>query len=220
MEDQAVLLWPEREDLYGLMCLRATIGAAAFASEKQGDPFDPAACEWPPAYFAGPGFWFEAWPKNLALKTLALDPSKGKDAEVGDYAALVRLGIDNNQVMYVEADLQWLPTPQIVANSVDMVRRFQPDGFVVEINLFQELLVAGLLRVGEKQKIHLPIFEVPNQVNKEVRIRRLGTYIWRSESFASRTDRPEQLCWCSRCKTSPWAITMTGPTHSRWPCAS
>jgi hypothetical protein len=53
------LLWPGGEDLYGPMCLRSTIGAAAFASGKQGDPFDPAACEFPPEYFGGPGFWFE-----------------------------------------------------------------------------------------------------------------------------------------------------------------
>jgi hypothetical protein len=86
------LLWPEREDLYGLMCLRATIGAAAFASEKQGDPFDPSACEWPPEYFGGRGFWFEQWPDGLWVKTLALDPSKGKDADVGDYSALVKFG--------------------------------------------------------------------------------------------------------------------------------
>jgi predicted phage terminase large subunit-like protein len=177
MNTGAELLWPEREDLYALMCLRATIGAAAFASEKQGDPFDPAACEWPPEYFSGPGFWFEQWPENLIIKTLALDPSKGKEDDVSDYPALVKLGIDRSQVMYVEADLRRRPTPQIVADSVEMVRQFRPDAFGVEVNAFQELLVADLLRVGKARGLHLPIYTIPNNVNKEVRIRRLGTYL-------------------------------------------
>jgi predicted phage terminase large subunit-like protein len=170
------------------MCLRATSGAAAFASEKQGDPFDPAACEWPPEYFGGPGFWFDEWPENLALKVLALDPSKGQDAKVGDYAALVKLGIDKNLIMYVEADLQRLPTPMIVSNSVEMVGQFHPHGFAVETNLFQELLVADLLRGGNQQQVHLPIYKVPNLIDKRVRIRQLGTYLaQRKFRFKSRS---------------------------------
>jgi predicted phage terminase large subunit-like protein len=177
MDAGAVLLWPEREDLYGLMVLRASIGAAAFASEKQGNPVNPEACEWPSEYFEGPGFWFERWPDGLLFKVLSLDPSKGKDADQGDYSALVQVGIDRAGVMYVEADLQRRPTPQIVADGVEMVRLFQPEGFAIEVNQFQELLCADFLRVGQEQRVHLPIFEINNQVNKRVRIRRLGPYL-------------------------------------------
>jgi predicted phage terminase large subunit-like protein len=177
MDQGAVLLWPEREDLYTLMTLRATIGWAAFASEKQGDPVNPEACEWPSEYFDGPGFWFEQWPASLLFRVLSLDPSKGKDADKGDYSALVKIGIDKAGVMFVEADLQRRPTPQIVADVVEMVRQFKPDGFAIEINQFQELLCADFLRVGQEQRTHLPIFEINNQVNKNVRIRRLGPYL-------------------------------------------
>jgi predicted phage terminase large subunit-like protein len=58
-----------------------------------------------------------------------------------------------------------------------MVRQFKPDGFAIEINQFQELLCADFLRVGQEQQTHLPIFEINNQVNKNVRIRRLGPYL-------------------------------------------
>jgi predicted phage terminase large subunit-like protein len=182
------LLWPEREDLYGLMCLRSTIGAAAFASEKQGDPFDPAACEFLPEYFGGPGFWFDEWPESLWVRTLALDPSKGKDADVGDYSALVKLGIDKHRIMYVEADLRRRPTPQVVADSVEMVRQFRPEVFGVEVNQFQELLVADLQRVGAEQNVLLPIFPMLNDVDKKVRIRRLGSHLaQRKFRFKSRS---------------------------------
>jgi predicted phage terminase large subunit-like protein len=188
MDAGVALLWPERDGLYTLMCLRSASGAAGFASEKQGDPFDPAACEFLPEYFFGPGFWFEEWPENLVLKTLALDPSKGKDADVGDYSALVKLAIDRSQIMYVEADLQRIPTPQVVANSVEAVRQFRPDSFGVEVNQFQELLVAEFDRVSREQRVFLPTYTIPNHINKEVRIRRLGTYLsQRKFRFKSRS---------------------------------
>ena len=112
MEEGCVLLWPERENLYDLMVQRVTIGHAAFESEKQANPINPEACEWPADYFSGPGFWFDEWPAGLVIKTLALDPSKGKDAQAGDYSALVKLGMDRSMTMYCEADLKRRPTPQ------------------------------------------------------------------------------------------------------------
>lgn len=79
--------------------------------------------------------------------------------------------------MYVEADLQRRPTPQIVADGVEMALQFKPDGFAVEANQFQELLCAEFLRVAQEQRMHLPIYEINNQVNKDVRIRRLGPHL-------------------------------------------
>jgi predicted phage terminase large subunit-like protein len=177
MEAGAEPLWPDQESLYALMSLWATIGPAAFASEKQGDPVNPEQCEWDASYFDYPGFWFDEWPSGIVMRTFGLDPSKGKDAQQGDYSAFVKLGMDKDLVLYVEADLQRRPTPQIVADGVEWVRQFRPDGFAIEINQFQELLVAELKRVGLQQKVPLPVYSVNNQVNKQVRIRRLGTYL-------------------------------------------
>ena len=53
---------------------------------------------------------------------MALDPSKGKDAHSGDYSALIKLGLDSSMVLYCEADLQRRPTPQLVADGVEMAR--------------------------------------------------------------------------------------------------
>src|SRR5262249_17383624 len=125
----ATVLWPERESLYDLMVLRTTIGSAAFESEKQNNPIDPDLCEWPEEYFTHPTFWFEKWPEHLSVKTLALDPSKGKDARHGDYRAFVRLGRDQNKVVYCEADLRRCNSEVIVAESVEYVKEFRPDGF-------------------------------------------------------------------------------------------
>jgi predicted phage terminase large subunit-like protein len=172
------VLWPERESLYDLMKLRATIGTAAFASEKQCDPTDPEACEWPAEYFQWPGLWFDRWPANLTVKTLALDPSKGKDARHGDYSAFVRLWRDTRGVLFLEADLRRdRAAERIVEDGVEHCRLFDPHGFVIESNVFQELLVVDFRRVSEREGLVLPLYTKDNTTPKEVRIRRLGPYL-------------------------------------------
>lgn len=173
MDAGAEVLWPDREPLYALMVLRATIGEAAFAFEKQNDPTDPAACEWPPIVFAHAQFWFEDWPTDLVVKTLFLDPSKGASDKQGDYSAYIRYGRTRDGTEYVEADLKRRGVDQIVADGVEHVRQFGPDGFGVEGNTFQDLLAPLFRAEAAKLRVELPLFLVTNTTNKQVRIRRL-----------------------------------------------
>lgn len=177
MDSGAVLLWPEVEDLYTLMTLRAESGRTAFEREKQNAPVHPDLCEWPETYF-DESIWFDDWPGALRLKVVALDPSKGTDARRGDYSAFVLLGMDPDGYLYAEADLARRATPQMVADGVAHWRRFRPDAFGVESNQFQNLL-AGELE-AELARQGLPAarpWTVDNRVNKLVRIRRLGPYL-------------------------------------------
>lgn len=177
MELGAETLWPEVEDLYALMCLRAEQGRSAFAREKQNSPIPPETCEWPEEYFDGP-IWFDDWPARLRVKTMALDPSKGGDARRGDYSALVMLGIDAAGVLYVDADLARRPTPEIVAGGVAWHRAFQPDVFGVEANQFQELLAELFEAEFRRQGLLGPRPQpIENRTAKVVRIRRIGPYL-------------------------------------------
>ncbi len=177
MDAGAAVLWPQREDLYTLMCMRVESGRTAFEREKQNSPVNPDLCEWPESYF-DETIWFETWPRHLRVKTLALDPSKGSDARRGDYSAFVALGVDRRGILYVEADLARRPTPQIVADGVELYRQFQPDAFGIESNQFQELLggecEAEFTRQG---MLAVRPWTLDNRVNKLVRIRRLGPYL-------------------------------------------
>ncbi|MGA7700799.1 MAG: phage terminase large subunit, partial [Thermoguttaceae bacterium] len=177
MDSGAILLWPAVEDLYTLMCMRAEGGRTAFEREKQNSPINPDLCEWPESYF-DETIWFDAWPANLAVKTMALDPSKGSDSRRGDYSALVVLGVDRQGMLYVEADLARRPTPEIVAGGVEWFRRHQPDVFGVEANQFQDLLAGEFEQSFRRQGI-LAARPVPieNHTSKPVRIRRLGPYL-------------------------------------------
>lgn len=174
MDVGAVVLWPAEEDLYTLMQMRLESGRTAFEREKQGSPVDPDLCEWPEEYF-GDHIWCDAWPDGIAVRTIALDPSKGGDARRGDYSAYVILGIQPAGVVYVEADMARRPTPQMVADGVALCVRHRPDAFGVEANQFQELLCGELMAEFAKQNVwHVVPAAIHNHTNKLMRIRRLG----------------------------------------------
>lgn len=210
MNAGAVLLWPEEEDLYTLMCMRAESGHSAFEREKQNSPIDPELCEWPESYFDD-SIWFDTWPKNLTVKTLALDPSKGADSARGDYSALIKLGVDRQGILYVEADLARRPTPQIVADGVEAYRTFSPDVFGIEANQFQDLLAGDFAREFRNQGI-LAAHPHPllNRTNKLVRIRRLGPYL-SGRRIRFKNDSPSTRLLIEQLRQFPLADHDDGP---------
>ena len=210
MNEGAELLWPEEEDLYTLMCIRAESGHAAFEREKQNSPINPELCEWPETYF-DEHIWFDTWPEQLVVKTLALDPSKGSDARRGDYSALVMLGVDRRGILYLEADLARRPTPQIVANGVEWYGRFQPDVFGIESNQFQDLLGGEFAAAFRRQGI-LTGRPVPleNRTNKLVRIRRLGPYL-SGRRLRFKSDSPGTRLLVEQLKQFPVGDHDDGP---------
>jgi predicted phage terminase large subunit-like protein len=206
----AMVLWPEEEDLYRLMCMRAESGHTAFEREKQNSPVNPELCEWPEEYF-DETIWFDTWPEHLLVKTLALDPSKGSDSRRGDYSALVMLGVDRQGMLYVEADLARRPAPQIVADGVELYRRFRPDVFGIEANQFQELFggqfEAELRRQGVLGGRPLPL---ENRTNKLVRIRRLGPYL-AGKRLRFKGDSPSTRLLVEQLKEFPAGDHDDGP---------
>ncbi len=174
MDAGAVLLWPDEEDLYTLMAMRVEAGRTAFDREKQNIPINPELCEWPEEYF-GDWLWFDVWPTQVQVRTMALDPSKGSDSRRGDYSAFVMLAVDRQGVLYIDADLVRRPTPQMVSDGVELCIRFQPDVFGIEINQFQELLAGEFAAEFARRNEHRIVpLGVENHVNKLTRIRRLG----------------------------------------------
>jgi predicted phage terminase large subunit-like protein len=210
MHAGAIVLWPAVEDLYTLMSMRVESGRTAFEREKQNSPINPDLCEWPEAYF-DEGIWFQEWPDNLVVRTMALDPSKGADARRGDYSALVMLGVDRQGILYVEADLARRPTPELVAAATEWHRRFRPDVFAVEANQFQDLLVGQFEAEFRRQAILAarPV-AMENRTAKEVRIRRLGPYL-SSRRFRFRATSPATRLLVEQLEQFPIADHDDGP---------
>jgi predicted phage terminase large subunit-like protein len=190
--------------------MRAEGGRTAFEREKQNSPLNPDLCEWPESYF-DQGIWFDTWPANLKVKTVALDPSKGNDSQRGDYSAFAMVGVDRDGIVYVEADLARRPTPQIVADGVQWWSHFEPDAFGVEANQFQDLLAADFADEFRRQGILAGgVWPLDNRVNKQVRIRRLGPYL-ASRRLRFKSDSPGTSLLVEQLKEFPAADHDDGP---------
>ena len=172
MDRGALVLWPERESLYSLMSLRASIGTGAFGSEKQNDPTDPTTVEWPPEYFERADLWFEEWPADLVVKVIAIDPSKGKDARRGDYSAIVSYGRDRRGVEYFEADLARRDVDAICHRAAERTVAFIPDGLALEGNAWQDLMAVPLRAALQQAGATVGVTLLDNTAPKPVRIRR------------------------------------------------
>jgi predicted phage terminase large subunit-like protein len=186
-------LWPAVEDLYTLMRMRVEIGQTAFDREKQGMPFNPELCEWPEKYF-GEHIWFDAWPSDFVVRAIALDPSKGRDANRGDYSAYVLVGIDRRGLVYVEADLARRATTQMVADGAALCKRVRPGAFGVEANQFQELLCEEIAREFRRQGLgYIRLWSIHNSANKMVRIRKLGQWLSQQRLRFLRASQSTQM---------------------------
>lgn len=147
----------------------------------QQNPRPEGGTEFPAEWF-GKRIWFDDWPRDLTVRALALDPSKGKDAKHGDYSAWVWGGLDRaTSTLYVDADLKRRPTPRIVEDGIGHHQNFGPQGIAVEINQFQELLAVEFARVAKERGLGLPLYGITNTVSKAVRIRTIGPHLARGE---------------------------------------
>jgi len=178
MDAGAVVLWPDRESLYALMLMRESKGRRSFDREKQVKLAGAEENEWPDEYFSENHIYFDEWPATRKLRVMTLDPSKGRDARRSDYSAYVMLQVGNDGTLYVDADLARRPTPQMIADGVEIHRKFDPDGFGVEANSWQDLLCGEFERAfAAESSLAVAPHAITNGTNKQVRIRRLGTLL-------------------------------------------
>ncbi len=210
MEAGARVLWPQREDLYALMCLRAELGHAAFEREKQNRPLLPHQSEWPAEYFQGEIF-FADYPPNITLRVLALDPSQGGTSPNGDYSAYVLVATAGDGVFYVEADLARRPLPQMVADGVALWQQHRPDVFAIEANLFQSLLGDAFRQEFRRQGLLPPaVLLVTNHANKLLRIRRLGPSL-AARRIRFRASHPPTTLLLDQLRLFPYGDSDDGP---------
>jgi predicted phage terminase large subunit-like protein len=192
MEQGADVLWPERETLYDLMLMWAA-DRVAFESEKQNNPIDPEACEFPPDYFDYRNFWFDEWPDQWRTRIATLDPSKGKDVKRGDYSAICLLQEGVDGYLYVDFDMARRPSRAVCQDFVGHCKTFQPDLTAIETNQFQELLIDDIEELAKEFEISIAIQQIENTVNKELRIRRCGPYLSK-RMVRFRNTKGSKLC--------------------------
>jgi predicted phage terminase large subunit-like protein len=174
-------LAPSRYGADWLAKRKAELPRNDWAALYEQNPKPEGGTEWPADYF-GPEAWFEEWPKQWAVKIISLDPSKGKkETKTGDYSAFIRLMIDLDGIVWVEADLDRIDLRKLAEHAVEHQRQFRADSIAVESLQFQELLEPEFVRVGKDAGVHMPIQPVTDQTSKVVRIRRIGAFLARGE---------------------------------------
>ncbi len=156
-----------------------------YARQELGGEFiETEGAEFPAAWFPE-DHWFHEWPsEGLQLRVVALDPSKGKRADEGDYSAFVAIARDRAGRLWVEADMDRRPTTQIVTDGCALFARFAAetnghlDGFGCEADQFQELLADQFVAATRGLAVPVPLYKMlTGGVPKEVRIRRLTPYL-------------------------------------------
>ena len=180
MLEGAKVLWPEKLSYYDLRLMRLTEGEAAFNSEMQNQPIDPAAClfseQWFRYYtpgeidFRSPSFRFYGY----------CDPSLGRTS-TSDYSAIITLAVNaDSGLAYVwDADIQRRHPDRIIADILEkerLLRREMGRGYALfgaETNQFQWFLKEQLARESARQGLYLPIQGVRATEDKTMRVESL-----------------------------------------------
>lgn len=202
-------LWPERWPLKTLLARKAALEPYWWNSLYQQRPTQFGETAWPDAYFAEP-FWAKPleWPAHFDLSVMACDPSKG--VAKGDPSALIWMGLAQG-LMWVTADIKRRPAPVIVADGINMWRKYGCDRFGVESNHFQELLGAEFERTCNELQLPMPpISLIHNSADKiRIRIPRIGPYLHRHK-FRFRQDEGTRLL-VQQLRAFPFGAHDDGP---------
>ncbi len=176
MHQGAEVLWPARADLYALMVERASEGHTAFERERQANPTSVDSVEWPDAVFEGEDLWFDEWP-TTTCRVVAIDPSMGNDASKGDYSAIVSVGLGEDGLVYIDADLARRPVHDIARDAIDQQQEIMAHCIGCETVAFQALVGSEINRQAAERRILIPVSGVSPDAAKPTRIRRLGPYL-------------------------------------------
>ncbi len=182
MEQDASVLWEEKENLLKLMQMRAP-NHAAFEAEKQNNPRDPGKSEFDEAWFAPEGVWYQIMTTKPHVSVGFCDPSKGKEAKKNDYTAIIDLHyVPEDNCAYVEADLRKRPIAVLIEDMINRMKMTKYLAFGVEANGFQSLLAEEMWVACANSGVLAPIQPIENYgVSKTARINRLS--VWFKRGF-------------------------------------
>ncbi len=171
------VLWEEKNSYYDLMVTRVSDGESSFNSELQNEPINPEDClfqeEWIDFYneaeinFKNNNFSFFGF----------VDPSLGKSKN-SDYSAIITLAKDKTTgyLYVVDADIERRHPDKIITDVLEkeiwLKKTFGRGykSFGAESNQFQWFLKEELKKASAKAGLYIPIKEIYQTSNKEMRI--------------------------------------------------
>ena len=199
---------------------RVEEGRSAFEREKQNSPVNPDLCEWPEEYF-DERIWFEAWPQDLLVKTMALDPSKrGRRPP----RRLFGSGCPGRRPFRHHL-CRGRSCPAFYTRGGRQRRRVvpplpPPTFSASRANQFQDLLAVQFESEFRRQGLLAARpFPLENTVPKQVRIRRLGAYL-STHRLRFKTGSPSTKLLVEQLLQFPIADHDDGPDALEMACVS
>lgn len=172
------VLWPEKHTYYSLMLAKLT-SEMAFCSELQNEPIDKAQCLFNGLIESEEGPTLEELREDYLIFG-ACDPSLGKKSKRGDYSAIVDVAKHKRtgQMWCIYADLEKRHPDKIITDIFERARYLEKNGlqyhsFVVEAQQFQEFFSHVMGERSMEAGVYLPIDELHQSGDKELRITRL-----------------------------------------------
>lgn len=170
-------LWPERLNRRYLEQRRRALDPYWWNAIYQQRLGSYGSNEWPTEYFYGIFAQDDEWPESFAFSATALDPSKGKNARKGDFAAIVNVGYKGGY-LWVEADIERRPVPKMCRDLVVFNERVRPTVTGIEAASFQDLIAPDYIQAQTELGVYRDDPElVDNTISKVIRISRLGLWL-------------------------------------------
>ncbi|MFA5150154.1 MAG: phage terminase large subunit [Candidatus Omnitrophota bacterium] len=190
------VLWPEVEDYYQLRKIKETIGSYAFDTEKQNDPrnakdslYDPDKFTYWDKDYADVDQLIASFGSDYSIIG-ACDPSVGVISKQADYSAIIILAKHKGRLYVLDADIKQRSQDSLVQAIINYCNIRRPmEKFVIEANLFPELLVKYVRECAERDNVVVPLKEIRNTKNKELRIFGMETYITKGIILFSRSQQ-------------------------------
>lgn len=187
MLEGTAVLWEEKWSYYDLMKKRVDIGTAAFNSEIQNDPIDPATCTFNEEWF---DFWDDegkmvpdfSLPRFLFIG--ANDPSLGKNKR-SDTSSIIGVAKDTvtGYIYVIIGSVERRKPDVIIEDAIESSRRLKLDfskpyyQFGVETVQFQYYFADVMRQKSAQVGEYLPIVEINSTQNKDARIQSLQPFI-------------------------------------------
>lgn len=187
MLEGTAVLWEEKWGYYELMAKRINIGTAAFNSEIQNNPIDPATCTFNEEWFDfwdEPGKEFPDFSLPRYIFVGANDPSLGKNKRA-DTSSIIGVARDiiTGYIYVIVASLERRKPDVIIDDAIESSRRLKLDyrkpyyKFGVETVQFQYYFADIMRQKSAQAGEYLPIVEINSTQNKDARIQSLQPFI-------------------------------------------
>lgn len=163
-------------------------GSGQLARQELGGEFlDMGNVEWPSAYWEGPEFWYSVPPSRPALRVIWYDGAGDPSARTGskdgkresDWHAAAMLSLTDDGHLWYDMRLWRGPQEKAATTLLELCREFNPDLCGVEANFGGDVMVPLLNYAAREMKrpdLAAKWQGLHNTLNKETRIRRLGSY--------------------------------------------